>query len=96
MPPTRANSDPGIFPASFSILELLARGYKASTKESLAYSLLNLLTAVLFAVILPTRVEQSAKYIAILAGVINFLPHPNPPRSRGSGVRNLQMMRGLL
>jgi hypothetical protein len=44
------------------MLELLVRGYEASTKESLAYSLLNLLTAVLFAVILPTRVEQSGKY----------------------------------
>ncbi len=62
MLPTKPNSEPGIFPVSFSILELLARGYEASTKESLAYSLLNLLTAVLFAVILPTRVEQSAKY----------------------------------
>ena len=27
--------------------------------------------------------------IAIIAGVVNFLPHPNPPRSRGPGVRNL-------
>ena len=26
--------------------------------------------------------------IAILAGVVNFLPHPNPPRTRGPGVRN--------
>ncbi len=30
--------------------------------------------------------------IAILAGVINFLPHPSPPRSRGPGVRNSQMI----
>ncbi|MEG4809284.1 hypothetical protein QUA82_20950 [Microcoleus sp. F8-D3] len=45
----------------FSILEQLARGYKAWSKEWLAYSLLNLLTAVLFAVILPSKVEQSAK-----------------------------------
>ena len=35
-------------------------------------------------------------YIAILAGVVNFLPHPSPPRTRGSGVRNSQMMRGSL
>ena len=62
MPPTTVNTELGIFPVSFSILELLARGYDAWSKESLAYSLLNLLTAVLFAVILPTRVEQSAKY----------------------------------
>jgi hypothetical protein len=59
---TRANSEPGIFAVSFSLLKLLGRRYEASTKESLAYSLLNLLTAVLFAVILPTRGEQSAKY----------------------------------
>ena len=31
-------------------------------------------------------------YIAILAGVVNFLPHPNPPRTRGPGVRNSQMI----
>jgi hypothetical protein len=30
--------------------------------------------------------------IAILAGVVNFLPHPNPPRTRGEGVRNSQMI----
>ena len=30
--------------------------------------------------------------IAILAGVINFLPHPSPRRSRGEGVRNSQMI----
>ena len=30
--------------------------------------------------------------IAILAGVVNFLPHPNPPRTRGPGVRNSQMI----
>ena len=30
--------------------------------------------------------------IAILAGAVNFLPHPSPPRSRGSGVRNSQMI----
>ena len=34
--------------------------------------------------------------IAILAGVVNFLPYPNPPRTRGSGVRDSQMMRRLL
>ncbi|WP_445250231.1 RNA-guided endonuclease InsQ/TnpB family protein [Microcoleus sp. OTE_8_concoct_300] len=34
--------------------------------------------------------------IAILAGVVNFLPLPNPPRTCGEGVRNSQMMRGLL
>jgi hypothetical protein len=28
--------------------------------------------------------------ISILAGVVNFLPHPNPPRTRGEGVRNSQ------
>ena len=31
--------------------------------------------------------------IAILAGVVNFLPHPSPPRTRGEGVRNSQMIR---
>jgi len=30
--------------------------------------------------------------IAILAGVVNFLPHPNPPRTRGPGARNSQMI----
>jgi hypothetical protein len=30
--------------------------------------------------------------IAILAGVVNFLPHPSPPRTRGPGVRNSQMI----
>jgi hypothetical protein len=30
--------------------------------------------------------------IAILAGVVKILPHPNPPRTRGSGVRNSQMI----
>jgi hypothetical protein len=30
--------------------------------------------------------------IAILAGVVIFLPHPNPPRTRGEGVRNSQMI----
>ena len=40
---------------------------------------------------------NEAKYtIAILAGVVNFLPHPNFPRTRDPGVRNSQMMRGLL
>jgi len=28
--------------------------------------------------------------------VVNFLPHPNPPRCLGEGVRDSQMMRGLL
>jgi hypothetical protein len=40
--------------------------------------------------------DSKGSYIAIIAGVVNFLPHPNPPRTRGSGVRNSQMMRGLL
>ena len=40
--------------------------------------------------------DSKGSYIAILAGVVNFLPHPNPPRTRGLGVRNSQMMRGLL
>jgi len=31
-------------------------------------------------------------HIAILAGVINFLPHPSPPRTQGEGVRNSQMI----
>jgi len=31
-------------------------------------------------------------YIAILAGVVNFLPHPNPPRGFGDKVRNSQMI----
>jgi len=30
--------------------------------------------------------------IAILAGAVNFLPHPSPPRTRGPGVRNSQMI----
>ena len=30
--------------------------------------------------------------IAILAGVVKFLPHPNPPRTQGEGVRNSQMI----
>jgi hypothetical protein len=30
--------------------------------------------------------------IAILAGVVNFLPHPNPPRCLGEGVRDSQMI----
>jgi hypothetical protein len=30
--------------------------------------------------------------IAILAGVVIFLPHPSPPRTRGEGVRNSQMI----
>ena len=62
MPSSRATSEPDIFPVSFSLLEQLARGYETWTKESLADSLLKLLTAVLFAVILPTKLEQSAKY----------------------------------
>ncbi|MEG4506346.1 hypothetical protein QUA81_22475 [Microcoleus sp. F6_B4] len=33
--------------------------------------------------------------IAILAGFVKFLPHPNPPQGIGEGVRNSQMMRGL-
>jgi multisubunit Na+/H+ antiporter MnhE subunit len=28
--------------------------------------------------------------IAILAGIVIFLPHPNPPQGIGEGVRNLQ------
>ncbi|GEM_PF-1504781 len=35
------------------------------------------------------RVDGS---IAILAGVVNFLPYPNPPRTRSEGVRNQQMI----
>ena len=34
---------------------------------------------------LPSVLKQ---YIAILAGVVNFLPHPSPPREFGDGVRN--------
>jgi predicted aspartyl protease len=30
--------------------------------------------------------------IAILAGVVNFLPHPSPPREFGEGARNSQMI----
>jgi hypothetical protein len=30
--------------------------------------------------------------IAILAGIVNFLPHPSPPREFGEGVRNSQMI----
>jgi hypothetical protein len=29
--------------------------------------------------------DSKASYIAILAGVVNFLPHPNPPRTRSLG-----------
>ena len=36
---------------------------------------------------------KKSEYIAILAGVVNFLPHPSPPREFGEGVRNSQMMR---
>ena len=35
-------------------------------------------------------------HIAILAGVVIFLPHPNPPPTRWESARNSQMMRGLL
>ena len=38
------------------------------------------------------RSREVNQVIAILAGVINFLPHPSPPRSRGPGVRNSQMI----
>ena len=37
-------------------------------------------------------VVRSLVHIAILAGVVNFLPHPNPPREFGEGVRNSQMI----
>jgi len=37
-------------------------------------------------------VTGGAGYIAILAEVVNFLPHPNPPRTRGEGVKNSQMI----
>ena len=30
--------------------------------------------------------------MAIVAGVVKLLPHPSPPRTRGSGVRNSQMI----
>jgi len=36
--------------------------------------------------------DSKGSYIAILPGVVNFLPHPNPPRTRGEGVRNSQMI----
>ena len=36
--------------------------------------------------------DSKGSYIAILAGVVIFLPHPNPPRTRGEGVRNSQMI----
>ena len=36
--------------------------------------------------------DSQGRYIAILAGVVNFLPHPNPPREFGPGVRNSQMI----
>jgi hypothetical protein len=29
--------------------------------------------------------DSKGSYIAILAGVVNFLPHPNPPRTRSLG-----------
>ncbi len=51
----------------------------------------------LTAVIVPHLYEKGyicflCKHIAILAGVVNFLPHPSPPRTRGPGVRNSQMI----
>ena len=36
--------------------------------------------------------DSKGSYIAILAGVVNSLPYPNSPRTRGSGVRNSQMI----
>jgi hypothetical protein len=37
-----------------------------------------------------------AEHIAMLAAVVNFLPHPNPSRTCWESVRNSQMMRGFL
>jgi len=44
----------------------------------------------------PDKISKSSRsgtqyFIAILAGVVNFLRHPSPPRTR-SGVRNSQMI----
>jgi hypothetical protein len=36
--------------------------------------------------------DSKGSYITILAGVVIFLPHPNPPREFGEGVRNSQMI----
>jgi putative transposase len=38
------------------------------------------------------KLSEKQRYIAILAGVVNFLPHPNPPQGIGEGVRNSQMI----
>jgi len=38
------------------------------------------------------KLSEKRRYIAILAGVVNFLPHPNPPQGIGEGVRNSQMI----
>jgi hypothetical protein len=38
------------------------------------------------------RILIKTNTIAILAGVVIFLPHPSPPRTRGEGVRNSQMI----
>jgi hypothetical protein len=42
--------------------------------------------------IIRAQPELISETIAILAGVVNFLPHPNPPRCLGEGVRNSQMI----
>ena len=36
--------------------------------------------------------NSQGSYIAILAGVVIFLAHPNHRRTRGEGVRNSQMI----
>jgi|GEM_PF-1310189 len=40
--------------------------------------------------------DSQGSYIAILAGVVNFLPHPNPPRTRSLGSKKLTNDLGLL
>jgi hypothetical protein len=40
----------------------------------------------------PYKFTKNCFDIAILAGVVNFLPHPNTPQGIGEGVRNSQMI----
>jgi KTSC domain len=40
--------------------------------------------------------DFKGSYIAILAGVVNFLPHPNSPRTRSLGSKKFTNDLGLL
>ena len=42
------------------------------------------------------RSNKQEGFIAILAGVVNFLPHPNPPRTRPLGSKKFTNDLGLL